>query len=198
MTSEDDLSADDVVVTDPKSRDTFVGGPTSTTPKMAKMAVLNVNLAEDVTAGVASSVDLAEVVTVGVASSADLDKYVTAGVASLADLAGDVTAGVASLGDLAEVVTIGVAPSADPDGDVTAGVTSMEEYKERDAVLSAVVLPMVLLVLMAAHGDLVDPRPCRTYALLGPLNILRRRFSRPFAGTWVQPAVSHRIRTSPV
>ena len=46
-----------------------------------------------------------------------------------------------SLADLAEVLTVGVAPSTNPDGDVTAGVTSMEEYKERDVVLSDVVLP---------------------------------------------------------
>ena len=113
ITSEDDLSADEVVVADPKSRDTFVGGSTSATPKIAG---LTVNLAADVTAGVASSADLAGDVTVGVAFSADLAR--------------DDTAGVTSLADLAEVVTAGVAPSADPDGDVTAGVKSMEEYKE--------------------------------------------------------------------
>ena len=141
MTSEDDLSVDDVVVADPKSRETFVSGPTSTTPKIAG---LTVNLAGDVTAGVASSADLAEVVTVGVtssadiagditagvASSADLANVVTVGVAPSADLAGDVTAGVACSVDLAEVVTVGVASMADPDGDVNAGVTSMEKYKE--------------------------------------------------------------------
>ena len=80
MTSEDDLSEDEVVVADPKSRDTFVGGPTSTTPKIAG---LTVNLAGDVTAGVASSADLAEVVTAGVAPSADPNGDVTAGVTSM-------------------------------------------------------------------------------------------------------------------
>ena len=110
------------------------------------------DVAADVTAGVASSADLAEVgvassadlagdVTIGVASLAELAEVITVAVAPTADLAGDVTAGVASLADLAEVITAGVAPSADPDGDVTAGVTSMEEYKERDVVLSDVVLP---------------------------------------------------------
>ena len=34
----------------------------------------------------------------------------------------------------------------------------MEEYKEYDVVLSDVVLPMVLMVLMAAHGDPANPR----------------------------------------
>ena len=43
-------------------------------------------------------------------------------------------------------------------GDVTAGVTSMEEYKEQGVVLSDVVLPMVLVVLMVAHGDPAGPR----------------------------------------
>ena len=61
--------------------------------------------------------------------------------ASSADLAGDVTVGVASSADLAEVVTASVAPLVDPDGDVTVGVTSMEEYGERDILMSDVVLP---------------------------------------------------------
>ena len=82
MTSEDDLSADNVVVADPKSCDTFVVGLTSTTPNIAW---LTVNLAGDVTAGVESSADLAEVVTAGVAHSSDLAEVVTAGVAHSAD-----------------------------------------------------------------------------------------------------------------
>ena len=65
MTSEDDLSEDEVVVADPKSRDTFVGGPTSTTPKIARLIM---NLAGDVTAGVVYSADLAGYVTAGVAT----------------------------------------------------------------------------------------------------------------------------------
>ena len=138
MMSEADLSTDEVVVAYPKSRDTFVGEPTSTAPKIAG---LTVNLAGDVTAGVASLAELAEDVTASAGLTVNLAGDVTADVASSADLAKDVTAGVASLADLAEVVTAGVTPSVDPDGDVTAGVTSMEEYKERDVVLSDVVLP---------------------------------------------------------
>ena len=110
-----------------------MGGPT-TTP--LNIAGLTVDLAGDVTAGVASSADLAEVVTAGVASSAnlagdvtagaaspaDLAEVVTVGVMSSADLAGDVTAGAASPADLAEVVTVSVTSLADLAGDVTAGV----------------------------------------------------------------------------
>ena len=80
MTSEDDLSPDEEVTADPKFRDTFVGGPTSTSPKIAG---LTVDLAGDVTVGVAPSADLAEVVTVGVAPLADYDGDVTAGVTSM-------------------------------------------------------------------------------------------------------------------
>ena len=96
MPSEDDLSVGEVVVADPKSRDTFVGGTTSTTPNIAG---LTVDLAGDVTTGVASSAELAE----------------------------DVIAGVASLAKLAEVVTVGMAPSPDLAGDVTVGVVSLAE-----------------------------------------------------------------------
>ena len=113
MTSEDDLSADEVVMANPKSCDTFVGGPTSTAPKIAG---LTVNLAGDVTVGVVSSADHAEAITVSVASSADLP--------------GDVTAGVASSADLAEVVTVGAASSVDFAGDVTAGVASLADLAE--------------------------------------------------------------------
>ena len=67
MTSEDDLSVDEVVMADPKPRDSFVGEPTSTNPKIAG---LTVNLAGDVTAGVAPLAELAGVLTVGVAPSA--------------------------------------------------------------------------------------------------------------------------------
>ena len=64
MTSEDDLSTDEEVMADPKFfRDTFVGGPTSTA---LKIAGLTVDLAGDVTVGVAPSADLAGGVTVGV------------------------------------------------------------------------------------------------------------------------------------
>ena len=149
MTLEYDLSADEVVVADPKYHDTFVGGLPSTTPKIAG---LTVNLAGDVTAGVASLAEVAEDVTAGVASSADLAKdvtsgvtsladlaaVVTAGVASSADLAKDVTASVASLADLAEVVTAGVTSSADLAGDVTAGVASLADLAE---VVTAGVAP---------------------------------------------------------
>ena len=51
MTSEDDLSTDEVVA-DSKFRDTFVGGPTSMPLKI--FAGLTVDLAGDVTVGVAS------------------------------------------------------------------------------------------------------------------------------------------------
>ena len=105
MTSEDDLSADEVAVA-AKSRDPFVGGPTTTT---AKIAGLTINLAGDVTAGVASSTDIAGDVTAGVASSADLAEVVTVVVASPTDLAEVVTVGVVSSADLAKDVTAGVA-----------------------------------------------------------------------------------------
>ena len=75
MTSEDDLSADEQVMADSKFRDTFVSTPLT-------IAGLTVDLAGDV--------------TVGVASSADLDGDVTVGVEPSADLAGDATVGVAS------------------------------------------------------------------------------------------------------
>ena len=125
MTSEDKLSANEVIVVDPRlpplvrqmtpedelsANEVIVVDPTSTTPSIAG---LTVNLAEVVTIGVASSADLAEVVTVGVASSADC----------------------------AEVVTTGVSPSAAPDGEVIAGMTSMEEYGEHDVLPSDVALP---------------------------------------------------------
>ena len=61
MKWDDDLSADEEV----KFWDTFVGRPTST-PLM--IAGLNVDLAGDVTVGVASSADLAGDITVGVMS----------------------------------------------------------------------------------------------------------------------------------
>ena len=80
MTSEDAI---DVVVADPKSHDTFVGGPTSTTPNIAGLPI---NLAGDVTVGVASSADLSAVVTGDVASLADLAMEFTGRVASLSDL----------------------------------------------------------------------------------------------------------------
>ena len=54
MTSEDELSANEVIVVDPESHDAFVGGPTNTTPTIAGLTVI---LAGDVTAGVASSAD---------------------------------------------------------------------------------------------------------------------------------------------
>ena len=82
---KDDLSADEEVMADSKFRDTFVGGPT-TMP--LKFAGLTVDLAGDVTVGVASSDKLAGDVTVGVAPSADLAGDATVGVASSADLAG--------------------------------------------------------------------------------------------------------------
>ena len=68
MTSEDDLSADNEVVADSKCRDNVVGGPTST---FLKIAGLNVDIAGDVTVGVASSANLAGDVTISVTSSAD-------------------------------------------------------------------------------------------------------------------------------
>ena len=88
MTSEDDLSVDEEVVADSKFHDTVVGGPTSMIRKIAKLIV---DLAGDVTVGVASSTDLDEVVTIGVASLADLAGVITAGVPSSANPAGDVT-----------------------------------------------------------------------------------------------------------
>ena len=54
--SEDGLSADEAAVADPKSGDTYVGGPTSTA---LKIAGLTVYLAGDVTVSVAPSADLA-------------------------------------------------------------------------------------------------------------------------------------------
>ena len=97
MTSEDELSANEVIMVGPKSHGAFVGGPTTKTPTIAG---LTVNLAGDVTAGVASPADLAEVVTFGVASSVDLAGDVTSDVASSAYFAGVVTVGVASSADL--------------------------------------------------------------------------------------------------
>ena len=51
MTSEDDVSADEDVVSDSKFCDTMVGGPTSTP---LKIAGLTVDFAGDVTVGVSS------------------------------------------------------------------------------------------------------------------------------------------------
>ena len=59
-------------------------------------------------------------------------------------------------------------------GDVTAGVTSMEEHKERDIVLSDVVLPMVVVVLMVTL-PIRDPT-CHAPAQFRPLNVLWHRF----------------------
>ena len=57
MTSEDDLSADNEVVADSKCRDNVVGGPTSTS---LKIAGLNVDIAGDVTVGVSPRPTLLE------------------------------------------------------------------------------------------------------------------------------------------
>ena len=69
MVSDDDLSADEEVVAKSMFWDTFICGPTSTP---LKIAGLTVDLAGDVTVGVASSADLAGDVTVDVAFTADL------------------------------------------------------------------------------------------------------------------------------
>ena len=127
MTSDDDLSANEELMANSKFWDTFIGGP-NTMP--LKIAGLTVDLAGDVTVGVASSADLTEVVTDGVASSADFTEVITFGVTSSADLHGVVDAGVASTADLAEVVTAGVASLADLVGDVTAGEASLADIAE--------------------------------------------------------------------
>ena len=90
MPSEDDLSAHKEIVADQEFCDTFVGGPTPTTLMIAGLIV---DLAGDVSVGVALSADLAEVATVGEASSTDLAEVVTVGVESSADLAEVVTVG---------------------------------------------------------------------------------------------------------
>ena len=117
MTSESDLYADEQVVADQEIRETFAGGATSATRKIAG---LTVDLAGDVTVGVASSAELAEVITVGVASSTDLAGVVTAGVAPSADPDGDVTTGVTYMVDYGDVLHSGVASlQTDPDGSFT-------------------------------------------------------------------------------
>ena len=65
----------------------------------------------------------------------------------------------------------------DYDGDVTAGVTYMEEYKERDAILSDVVIPRPIRTsrLPSVSLPIRDP-PCRAPSQFRPLNVLRRRF----------------------
>ena len=83
MTSEDELPANEVIVVSLKSRDAFVGGPTTTT-------------------GVASSADLAGVVTIGVMPLADHVEAITAGVAPSANPDGNVTAGVTSMEEYGE------------------------------------------------------------------------------------------------
>ena len=92
-----------------------------------KIAGFTVDLAGDVTVGVAPPADLAEVVTVGVASSADLSGYVTVVVASSADLAEDVTVGMASSADLTVVASVGVGSTVDLADVVTAGVASLAD-----------------------------------------------------------------------
>ena len=79
-----------VINSDPRTL-AAVSGPTDTA---LKIAGLTVDLAGDVTVGVAPSADLAGDVTIGVPSSADLAEDVTIGVVSSADLAEVVTAGV--------------------------------------------------------------------------------------------------------
>ena len=166
MTSEDYLSANKEVMAE-VFWDTFVGGPTTTPLKIAGMTVdlagdvtVGVaplaNLAGDVTVGVAFLGDLVEVVTASVVSSADLAEVVTVSVASSADLAGDVTAGVASSADLAGIVTVGVASSADLTGDVTSGVASSADLARvvTAGVASSVELAGVVTVGVASSAEI--------------------------------------------
>ena len=60
----------------------------------------------------------------------------------------------------------------------------MEEYKERDVVLSDVVLPMVFVVLMAADALSIRDPPCRAPTQFRPLNVPRRHFGQIVINTW--------------